>query len=103
MKVSLAGRNRVLNTHRKNVHSWIQGSNNHIFSKLHDLEIKHALKLKKRYGILRYNPYVAPYFFDETTKEKIEWADEVIFDIRPGLRSGKSHLEYIQYEANIHT
>ncbi len=65
-KVSIAGRNRVVKEQRKNVHAFIKGYPT--FSE----NIKFPVFFK---GVVSYNPYLFPYFFDVKTEEEIISSD----------------------------
>jgi hypothetical protein len=59
-KVSIAGRNRVLQSKRKNVHAFVQGE---LCNDAHD-DASFPIRIK-------YDPYIAAHFFDVETKQCI--------------------------------
>jgi len=59
-KVSIAGRNRVLQSNHKNVHAFVQGE---LCNDAHD-DASFPIRIK-------YNPYTAAHFFDVETNEPI--------------------------------
>lgn len=65
-KVSQAGRERVLREKRKNVHAFVEGD-----------FIGTTNVTSSNLRLVKYNPYVAGYFFDQETKQpvkKASWA-----------------------------
>jgi hypothetical protein len=71
-KVSLAGRERTLREGRRNVHAYVLGTLVALRPPKYDLFSVHGYWRK-----VRYNPYVAGYFFNAETGSKVESSERV--------------------------
>ena len=69
LKVSEAGRQRVIREQRKNVHAGIEGT-------LVSADTQEQVPLLSRR--VTYNPYVTPTFVDADTRESVRYAGEAV-------------------------